>query len=137
MRATALAVLLALAVLAAAPVARAADCPLDLGHGTGLVVFSEHFILAVRSDPAVIEVGQPVVLHLNVCTKGGEAAELTKVDAQLDEANVIEETRIVRGANGRYRVEGLTFTSAGSWEIGFEVSAGGQAERLTHDLIAK
>ncbi len=137
MRAAALAVLLTLAALPAAPVAHAADCPLDLGHGTGLVVFSEHFILAVRSDPAAIEVGQPVVLHLNVCTKGGEPAELTKVDAQLDEANIIEETRIVRGANGRYRVEGLTFNAAGSWEIGFEVNAGGRVERLSHDLIAK
>jgi hypothetical protein len=77
------------------------------------------------------------VLHLNVCTKGGEPAELTKVDAQLDEANVIEETRIVRGADGRYRVEGLVFKAAGSWEIGFEVNAGGKGERLSYDLIAK
>ena len=137
MRVVALAALLAVIVLPAACPAWAGDCPLDLGHGTGLVVFSQQFILAVRPEPAVIEVGQPVVLHLNVCTKGGEPAELTKVDAQLDEANVIDEARIVRGADGRYRIEGLTFNAAGSWEIGFEVNAGGTVERLSHDLIVK
>lgn len=133
MKAAALAVSLALAAVSA----HAADCPLDLGHGTGLVVYSQQFILAVRPEPATIEVGQAVVLHLNVCTKSGEPAELTKVDAQLDEANVIAEARIVPGIEGRYRVEELVFTAAGAWEIGFEVAAGGKAERLTHDLIAK
>ncbi|MBS0550051.1 MAG: hypothetical protein JSR24_20035 [Proteobacteria bacterium] len=133
MKAAALAALL---VLAALP-AQAADCPLDLGHGTGLVVYSQQFILAVRPEPATIEVGQAVVLHLNVCTKSGEPAELTRVDAQLDEANVIAEAHIVPGIEGRYRVEGLVFTAAGAWEIGFEVAGGGKAERLTHDLIAK
>ena len=27
-----------------------ADCPMDLGRGTGIVVFSEHFIIALRPD---------------------------------------------------------------------------------------
>ena len=28
-----------------------ADCPLDLGHGTGWVVFCKHYIIAFRPDP--------------------------------------------------------------------------------------
>src|SRR2546430_667252 len=28
-----------------------ADCPLDLGRGTGLVVFSDHYMVAFRPDP--------------------------------------------------------------------------------------
>jgi hypothetical protein len=113
-----------------------ADCPLDLGRGTGIVVFSEHFIIALRPDPLRLEVGTTVALVLNVCTKGGEPAELMGIDAQLDEKNVIAEApRIVSGESGRYRVEGLVFTAPGSWEIGFNVREGKDVERLTHDLI--
>lgn len=115
-----------------------ADCPLDLGHGTGLVVFSEHFIIAVRTDPAMVEIDEPIDFVLNVCTKNGDPAELMGVDAQLDEAHVLDEApHIVPGADGRYRVENLTFTAAGSWEIGFNVRSDRDVERLTHDLIVR
>ena len=39
-----------------------ADCPLDLGHGTGIVIFSDRYMLAFRPDPMRIEVGQPFAL---------------------------------------------------------------------------
>ncbi len=45
-----------------------ANCPLDLGRGTGWVVFSDHYMMAFRSDPLRIEVGEPFALVLNVCT---------------------------------------------------------------------
>jgi hypothetical protein len=113
-----------------------ADCPLDLGRGTGIVFFSEHFIIALRPDPQHIEVGGPFALILNVCTKGGEPADLVSIDAQLDEKNVIGEVpNIVSSGSGRYRAEGLTLTAPGSWEIGFNVRQGKDVERLTHDLI--
>jgi hypothetical protein len=127
--------LLALLLVALAPPALA-DCPLDLGRGTGIVVFSEHFIIALRPDPLRPEVGQTFALILNVCTKGGEPAELMGIDAQLDEKNVINKVpQIVAGGSGRYRAEGLVLTAPGSWEIGFDVRAGKDVERLTHDLI--
>ena len=113
-----------------------ADCPLDLGRGTGIVFFSEHFIIALRPDPARIEIGGAFTLILNVCTKGGEPAELVSIDAQLDEKNVISEVPdIVSSGSGRYRAEGLKLTAPGSWEIGFNVRQGKNIERLTHDLI--
>ena len=62
-----------------------ADCPLDLGHGTGIVVFSDLYMLALRPDPLRIEVGQPFALLMNVCTKGGDPAELVLVDATMPE----------------------------------------------------
>ena len=52
-----------------------ADCPLDLGRGTGWVVFSDHYMIAFRPDPVRIEVGEPFALVLNVCTKGGNPAD--------------------------------------------------------------
>ena len=112
-----------------------ADCPLDLGHGTGIVIFSEHFIIALRPDPLRLEAGGPFALILNVCTKGGEPADLVGVDAQLDEKNAIGEvTNIVPSGDGRYRAEGMVLTAPGSWEIGFNVRQGKDVERLTHDL---
>jgi hypothetical protein len=131
MRARVLALLLALFATPAL-----ADCPLDLGHGTGIVIFSEHFIIALRPEPLHLEVGDPFALILNVCTKGGEPADLVSVDAQLDEKNVIGEvTSIVSKGDGRYRAEGMVLTAPGSWEIGFNVRQGNDVERLTHDLI--
>jgi hypothetical protein len=127
--------LLALLLVAIATPALA-DCPLDLGRGTGIVVFSEHFIIALRPDPLRLEVGGVFALVLNVCTKGGEPADLVSIDAQLDEKNVIGDVpNIVSSGSGRYRAEGLVLTAPGSWEIGFNVRQGKDVERLTHDLI--
>src|ERR1700730_19373117 len=67
---------LLLALCAGAGSAPAADCPLDLGRGTGWVVFSDHYMLAFRPEPMRIEVGEPFALLFNVCTKNGNAAEL-------------------------------------------------------------
>ncbi len=129
--------LLALILIAVA-VPVLADCPLDLGRGTGIVVFSERFIVALRPEPLPVEVGQPFALILNVCTKNNEPAELAGIDAQLDEKNVITEVpRIVAGKDGRYRAENIVVTAPGSWEVGFNVRRDGDVERLTYDLVVK
>jgi hypothetical protein len=121
------AALVILLLLAASPAF--AECPLDLGRGTGMVVFSEHFIIAVRPEPLRFEVGDTFALILNVCTG---------VDAQLDEKNVINQApNIVAGKDGRYRVNDLVLTAPGSWEIGFNVREGKDVERLTHDIVVK
>ena len=134
MRAAALATVVVF--LAATPAL--AECPLDLGRGTGIVVFSEHFIIAVRPEPLRLEIGEKFALVLNVCTKGGEPAELVGVDAQLDEKTVIGRApTIVAGKDGRYRAEGLVLTAPGSWEVGFNVREGRDVERLTHDIVVK
>src|SRR3954464_3147333 len=82
----------------------AADCPLDLGHGTGIVIYSDRYMLALRPDPMRIEVGQPFALIMNVCTKGGEPAELVRVDATLPRhANGTDHApRVLGGDSGRY-----------------------------------
>ncbi len=116
-----------------------ADCPLDLGRGAGWVVFSDHYMLAFRSDPARIELGEPFALILNVCTKSGDPAELVAIDAQMPEHRHAMNYRasIVAGQNGRYRAEGLVFHMPGRWELSFDVRAGEETERLTHDIILK
>lgn len=126
-----------LGVLLATPVL--ADCPLDLGRGTGWVVFSDHYMMAFRPDPLRIEVGEPFALVLNVCTKRGDPAELLAVDANMPEHRHLMNYRssIKAGGDGRYRAEGMLFHMPGRWEITFDVRSGEESERLTHDIILK
>lgn|SRR5690348_14309107 len=129
---------LAVLLLVLSGAARAADCPLDLGHGTGIVIFSERYMLALRPEPMHIEVGEPFALLMNVCTKAGEPAELVDVAVTLDEGTPAAHPRVKPEDNGRYRVEGLMLPKAGSWELAFDVRTGsGDAERLTHDIVLK
>ncbi len=116
-----------------------ADCPMDLGRGTGWVLFSQHYMIAFRPDPLRIEIGEPVALVMNVCTKGGEAAELVGVGAELvdDTKMPIQRLKLSGGQDGRYRAEGLSFPSAGRWEIEFDVRSDGESEELTHEIVVK
>ena len=127
----------ALLLLVLSGPAWAADCPLDLGHGTGIVIFSERYMLALRPDPIRIEIGQPFALLMNVCTKAGEAAELVDVVVSLDESTTAAKPTVRSQDNGRYRVEGVLLPKAGSWEIAFDVRTSGEIERLTHDIVLK
>ena len=118
-----------------------ADCPMDLGRGrgSGWVIFSEHYLISFRPEPAPIEVGRPFSLLLNVCTKANSPAELIAVDAQMPEHKhgMYYRPTIEAGAEGRYRVDGLVFHMPGRWELSLDVRAGEESERLTHDFILK
>jgi hypothetical protein len=116
-----------------------ADCPLDLGRGTGWVVFSSHYIIAFRPDPGLIEVGAPFALVMNVCTRRDQPAELAGVDAQMPDHRhgMNYRTTILPGRDGRYRVEGLLFHMPGRWELTFDVRAGEESERLSHEILLK
>ena len=116
-----------------------ADCPLDLGHGTGIVIYSDQYMIALRPDPMRIEVGLPFALIMNVCTKAGEPAELVRIDATMPEhkhgMNYAPTLKAL--GQGRYRVEGLLFHMPGDWEVAFDVRSGGEIQRLTHDFELK
>ena len=116
-----------------------ADCPLDLGHGTGIVIYSERYMLAMRPEPMRLEVGLPFMLLMNVCTRRDEPAELVGVDATMPEHKhgMNYATTIRSNGNGRYRVDGLLFHMPGSWEVAFDVRSGGEIQRLTHDFVLK
>ena len=116
-----------------------ADCPLDLGRGTGIVVFSSHYLIAFRPDPLRIEVGEPFSLLFNVCTKNDKPAELVAIDAQMPEHKHGMNYRptIVSLGEGRYRVDGMVFHMPGRWELAIDVRAGEESERLSHEFIVK
>ena len=132
-------VCLAVLALLAGVTPALADCPLDLGRGTGWVVFSDHYMIAFRPEPMRIELGQPFALLFNVCTKNDKPAELVAVDAQMPEHKHGMNYRptIVSMGDGRYRVEGMVFDMSGPWELGLDVRAGEESERLTHEIIVK
>jgi hypothetical protein len=116
-----------------------ADCPLDLGRGTGVVVFSSHYLVAFRPEPLRIEVGEPFSLLFNVCTKNDMPAELVAVDAESAERKHGMNYRptIVSLGDGRYRVDGMVFHTPGRWELSIDVRAGEESERLSHELEVK
>jgi hypothetical protein len=116
-----------------------ATCPLDLGRGTGWVIFSSDYMIAFRPDPLLIEVGAPFALIMNVCTRRDQPAELVALDAQMPDHRHGMNYRptIVPGEDGRYRVEGLLFHMPGRWELIFDVRAGEESERLTHEVLLK
>ncbi len=126
-------------VLLVSTPAWAGDCPLDLGHGTGWVVFSDHYMLAFRPDPPLVEVGQPFALILNVCTRGGDAAELLSVEGELSEDHRAMATHptIVSRQEGRFRAEGLVLSEPGNWDITFAVRSGEETERISHEIVVK
>jgi hypothetical protein len=126
-----------IALLIAVPAC--ADCPLDLGRGTGLVIFSSHYLVAFRPDPVRIEVGEPFSLLFNVCTKNDKPAELVAIDAQMPEHKHGMNYRptIVSLGEGRYRVDGMVFHMPGRWELAIDVRAGEESERLSHELVVK
>lgn len=116
-----------------------ADCPLDLGHGTGIVVYSDRYMLAFRAEPLRIQVGLPFMLLMNVCTKRNEPAELVRVDATMpDHKHGMNYAPTIRSTGeGRYQVDGLLFHMPGNWEVAFDVRSGGETQRLTHDFVLK
>lgn len=116
-----------------------ADCPLDLGRGTGIVVFSSHYLIAFRPEPLRIEVGEPFSLLFNICTKSDKPAELVAVDAQMPDHRhrMNYAPTIVSMGDGRYRVDGMLFHMPGRWELAIDVRAGEESERLSHELIVK
>ena len=116
-----------------------ADCPLDLGRGTGLVVFSGRHMIAFRPEPMRLERGEPFALLFNVCTKNGNPAELVAVEAHMPETkqDMNRKPTIVPGGDGRYSADGMVFHMPGRWEITFDVRAGEESERLSHELIVK
>jgi len=135
-----IATLAALAVVWSAwAVPALADCPLDLGRGTGWVVFSDHYMVAFRPEPMRIEVSEPFSLLFNVCTKTDGPAELVALDAQMPDHKHGMNYRptIVSLGEGRYRVDGLVFHMPGRWELAIDVRAGEESERLTHEIILK
>lgn len=101
-------------------------------------VESSRYVLAYRTQPAKLAVGQHFVVEMAVCPKGGEAApETVRVDGFMPEHNHgMNYKAVVRtGEGGRYLADGMMFHMPGRWDFIFEVRGGGKTDRMTHSVM--
>jgi hypothetical protein len=121
------------AILAVAPAA-AQTCA-DLAGAAR--VESERYVLAYRTNPDKLAVGQHFSLDLAVCPKGGQPApEAVRVDAHMPEHRhgMNYKTTVKPADAGRYLAEGFMFHMPGRWEFLFEVRSGGKIDRVARSI---
>jgi hypothetical protein len=109
------------------------------GHMDGArKVESTRYVLAYRTKPAKLAVGQHFVVEMAVCPKGGEAApETVRVDGFMPEHNhgMNYKAVVKAGEGGRYLADGMMFHMPGKWDFIFEVRGAGKTDRMTHTVI--
>jgi hypothetical protein len=101
-------------------------------------VESSRYVLAYRTKPAKLAVGQHFVVEMTVCPKSGEAApEAVRVDGFMPEHNhgMNYKAVVKTGESGRYLADGMMFHMPGRWDFVFEVRGGGKTDRMTHAVI--
>ncbi len=136
--------LIALALVATAGVANAA-CPPNDDDGT--VIRKGDLLLAFKpllkadypSKAQRIPMAKHFALDVQLCDKGGvSGAQLTKADASMPahKHGMNYRPTIKPLGDGRFRVDGMMFHMAGQWQLAFEVRAGKEIIRLTHDVQA-
>jgi hypothetical protein len=119
-----------------------AACPPDASDGT--VIGTDELVLAYwprnagkGSAAGRIPMARHFTLEVQLCDQRGiSPAVLAKVDATMPEHRHGMNYRpaITALGSGRFRVEGMMFHMAGHWQLAFEVQAGKEARRLTHDV---
>jgi hypothetical protein len=124
-----------LAVLAFCAHAAAQSCSPELA-GAHRIESPQH-VLAYRSRPARIAVGEPFALDVVACSTSGAPANGVAVDATMPEhghgMNYRPTVRALGG--GRFEAQGLMFHMPGRWSLTFEVRDAAGADRLSDDLV--
>ena len=122
-----------IAALAAAPAA-AQSCPSLDGARK---VESERYVVAWRTQPAKIAVGQHFNVEMAVCPKPGQPApESVQVDGFMPEHNhgMNYKPAVKPAGAGRYDAAGMMFHMPGKWDVIFEIRAGGKSDRVTQSV---
>jgi len=126
-------------LIGVAPAAWACTPDLPAGKGSkAQTIDSKKYVLAYRTLPEKIVIGEHFAVELALCVKEGSAMpESVRVDAQMPEHRhgMNYKTKVTSSGAGKYRAEGLMFHMPGRWEYLFEVRAGGATERLTTSIV--
>ena len=123
--------------------AAAGACTPDLRGAPGdkaQIIESKQYVLAYRTQPAKIAIGQHFAVELALCANEGAAApDSVRVDAYMPEHRhgMNYKATVTSSGAGRYRAEGLMFHMPGRWEYLFEVRAGGATERLASSVVVQ
>ncbi len=122
----------------------ACACVPELAAGKGgkaQIIDAKNYVLAYRTQPEKVLIGQHFAVELALCAKDGAAApESVRVDAHMPEHRhgMNYKTAVTSIGAGKYRAEGLMFHMPGRWEYIFEVRSGGTAgvpERITTSKV--
>jgi YtkA-like len=131
--------LLAAVCCAAAPAVWACTPELSVtAGGKARMIEAEKYILAFRTQPENIVIGQHFIVEFALCAKGAAAApDSVRVDAHMPEHRhgMNYKTSVTATGAGQYRARGLLFHMPGRWEYIFEVRAAGVTERLTTSVV--
>ncbi|MFN0304583.1 MAG: hypothetical protein ACKVQU_29975 [Burkholderiales bacterium] len=98
---------------------------------------SKGYVLAYRTEPARIAIGEHFALDVVVCAKdGGVEPASIRVDASMPEHRhgMNYRASVTRRGPHEHRAEGLLFHMPGRWELVFDVQGAGPVERLTHGV---
>lgn len=101
-------------------------------------VESGRYVLAYRTEPAKLAVGQHFMVEMAVCPKDGQAApEAVRVDGFMPEHNhgMNYKAVVKAGEGGRYRADGMMFHMPGRWDFIFEVRGDGKTDRMTQSVM--
>ena len=121
--------------MAWSPLTAAQSCS---GLSGATTVESSRYVLAYRTQPAKLVVGQHFTVELAVCPKDGQAApEAVRVDGFMPDHNhgMNYKAVVKAGEGGRYLADGMMFHMPGRWDFIFEVRGGGKTDRMTQTVI--
>ena len=114
------------------------DCRAELAGSQRIE--SKGYVLAYRTEPPKIKIGEHFAVDLVLCAKGHASAPATvRVDATMPEHRhgMNYRASVTRRGPHQHRAEGLLFHMPGRWELSFDVKDAGSAERLTHSVTVR
>ena len=104
----------------------------------GQRVESARYVLAYRTKPERVRIGEHFSIDLMVCPKSGQPApDVVRVDGFMPDHNhgMNYKAVVKPAASGRYEATGLMFHMPGKWDFIFEVRGEGKMDRMTHTVI--
>jgi hypothetical protein len=98
---------------------------------------SARYVLAYRTKPERLRIGEHFSIDMVVCPKSGQPApEGVRIDGFMPEHNhgMNYKAVVKPAAGGHYEATGLMFHMSGKWDFIFEVSGAGKTDRVTHSV---
>ena len=114
------------------------DCRPELAGAVRIE--SKGYVLAYRTEPAKIRIGEHFMVDFIICAKeAGAAPTAVRVDATMPEHRHGMNYRpsVTRRGPHQFRAEGLLFHMPGRWDFSFDVQGTGTPERITHTVTVR
>jgi hypothetical protein len=116
-----------------------AASPAPCGQASDQRVAQQGWVLAWRSEPSPLPVGQPFALRGQLCAPPGQRATALRVDADMPahRHGMNYRARTELGADGQFHSQGLLWHMPGRWRLLFEVQTDSGPLRLQHEVMLR